>query len=299
MEVQWPLVIFTLCTCLASGLFAGQGILAWYHKGQKLQFVSLITAFVSIVVGGLASFVHLQHWERAFNGFGHLTSGITQELFAIVALVAVMLAYFLQLRKSKAHGTPGTVPRWTAALAALFSILLVVVMAHSYMMDARPVWDTLLLPLFYLADAGLLGALALWLIASVTGESSTQALATSTLAALLAKVVSVAAYVVYLASVSFTEVGHYFDPTTPTVAPEDPSNMFQTLLTGDLAALFWAGVVVAGIAVTAVLVFLRRKAEANRATAVFAAGALLCAVVGALSWRVILYVLGSSVFVFY
>ena len=49
---------------------------------------------VLLAVAGIAVFFHLQHWERIFNGFGHITSGITQELIAIVAFVAVAVAYF-------------------------------------------------------------------------------------------------------------------------------------------------------------------------------------------------------------
>lgn len=53
-----------------------------------------------------------RHWERIFNGFGHLTSGITQELIAIVVLAAVAVAYLVMLRKSddgamRPNGSPG------------------------------------------------------------------------------------------------------------------------------------------------------------------------------------------------
>ena len=67
-----------------------------------------------LALGGIAVFFHLQHWERIFNGFGHITSGITQELIAIMVFVVVAVAYFVMARKS-ADG--GTLPKWMAVLA--------------------------------------------------------------------------------------------------------------------------------------------------------------------------------------
>ncbi|MDR1713844.1 MAG: dimethyl sulfoxide reductase anchor subunit, partial [Coriobacteriales bacterium] len=87
MELQWPLIIFTLFICLGAGTFCVAGLLAGLGKGEKLQLSAVVVALAAVVIGGIASFVHLQHWDRAFNGFGHLTSGITQELIAIVVFV--------------------------------------------------------------------------------------------------------------------------------------------------------------------------------------------------------------------
>ena len=56
---------------------------------------ALITSAVLLVVGGIAVFFHLEHWERIFNGFGHLSSGITQELIAIVVLAVAAIAFGL------------------------------------------------------------------------------------------------------------------------------------------------------------------------------------------------------------
>ena len=45
-----------------------------------------VVSAVLLAAGGIAVFFHLEHWERIFNGFGHITSGITQELIGCVAL---------------------------------------------------------------------------------------------------------------------------------------------------------------------------------------------------------------------
>ena len=91
METQWPLVIFTLFVCLTCGTLGGMSILALKGQGRNLQMTALITSAVSLVVGGIGAFLHLEHWERIFNGFGHITSGITQELIGCVALATSVM----------------------------------------------------------------------------------------------------------------------------------------------------------------------------------------------------------------
>ena len=100
MELQWPLILFTAFVAWSAGLFGTQSVLAVMGKAKKAQMPMLITSIVLLAVGGIAVFFHLEHWERIFNGFGHLTSGITQELIAIVVLFVVMVVYFVYLRRS-------------------------------------------------------------------------------------------------------------------------------------------------------------------------------------------------------
>lgn len=161
MEMQWPLMVFTLFVCLGAGVFAVQGLLALLGKGKELQLWALVVSALSLVVGGVGSFLHLQHWERVFNGFGHLTSGITQELIGIVVFALALVVYFVMLRRSDT----GMPPRWCAVLAIIVAVALVVVMALSYNMGAKPVWDTPLLWLYYLSDAAFLGFLAVAMLA--------------------------------------------------------------------------------------------------------------------------------------
>ncbi|HIT50747.1 MAG TPA: dimethyl sulfoxide reductase anchor subunit, partial [Candidatus Aveggerthella excrementigallinarum] len=98
MELQWPLIIFTTLLAWSCGVFAAQGALALKGEGKEVQLPALVTSVVLLAVSGVAVFFHLQHWERIFNGFGHITSGITQELIAIVVFVVVAVVYFAMLR---------------------------------------------------------------------------------------------------------------------------------------------------------------------------------------------------------
>ena len=70
------------------------------HVGEMttMALVPQVIDAVSVPVvaaGGIAVFFHLEHFERIFNGFGHLTSGITQELIAIVVLAVAAIAFGL------------------------------------------------------------------------------------------------------------------------------------------------------------------------------------------------------------
>ena len=85
----------------------------------------LITSAVSLVVGGIGAFLHLEHWERIFNGFGHITSGITQELIGCVALAIVIVAWFVVLRGGK------PVPKALAWATLAVAVLMMVATAHS------------------------------------------------------------------------------------------------------------------------------------------------------------------------
>ena len=154
MELQWPLIIFTTLVAWSAGLFGTQALMAALGTGERAQVPAWICSAALLAVGGVAVFFHLEHWERIFNGFGHLTSGITQELIAIVVLAAVAVAYLVMLRKSD---DGASVPKWLAWLSVALSAVLVAVMAHSYTMAARPAWDSVLWILYVLGNACVLG----------------------------------------------------------------------------------------------------------------------------------------------
>ena len=170
MELQWPLILFTTLLAWAAGLFAAQCVWALRGKGARAQMPALITSAVLLVVGGIAVFFHLEHWERIFNGFGNPTSGITQELACIVVVGVLMVVAFVMLRRGagdgaaagaangeagRAAGDDGApaLPKWLAALMIAAAALLVLVTGHSYMMAARPAWDSPLGPLTLLGAA--------------------------------------------------------------------------------------------------------------------------------------------------
>lgn len=260
MEREWPLIIFTLFICAGSGIMFVQGVLALRGKGRRMQVGSLVTSLVILAIGGIAVFTHLQHWERIFNGFGHLTSGITQELIGVVLIVIAIILYFLFMRRTE----DGMAPKWVAIVAIVMSCAMVFIMAHSYNMPARMAWNTFMLEVFYLVNMVLLGALISLVIAYATKSRELyHALTKTTLIAAIVQVVVVVAYaiVLNLGTWVFADVGYYFDPTLPDVAMVDVQGTMMGIFIGSDAVLFWGGAIVCMGVVPIVLMLLLLRAE--------------------------------------
>jgi anaerobic dimethyl sulfoxide reductase subunit C (anchor subunit) len=292
MAIQWSLIVFTLFVCLGAGIFALQGFLAFRGKGIQIQLPCLIGSLVSVVIGGIASFLHLQHWERFFGGFGHLSSGITQELIAIAVFVAAILVYFIMLRRSNTRA----VPQWCGIMAIVMSVVLILVMSHSYNMPARPTWDTPILWLYYLANALLFGCLVVSFFLYRNNDAEAPPLIRISVVAGVVQLIATAIYTAYFALVqqSFTDVGFSIDPTNPTKELVDTSTVFAGVFAGEHALLFWTGVILG--ALLPLLILLLTKKKSNRVLMVSTVAALACALIGSFCFRVILYVLGFSVF---
>ena len=292
MELQWPLILFTTLTAWACGVFGVQGVLALKGAGKKSQQVLVVLSCVLLAAGGIAVFFHLQHWERIFNGFGHITSGITQELIAIVAFVVVAVAYFVVARKSE---DGGTLPKWMAVLAIAISVVLAAVCAHSYMMPARPAWNSVLEVLSIVGAACLLGPATVAVVLAIKGEDTAELGMPAVVGSVIGAACT-AAYAAYIqmAGGSFAQVGYYFDPTHPTKAMVDAGAAI-----GDQAALLWLGAVIVGAIVPLACCLLAKKKGDEASWKLFGAAAAVAALAGAVCLRVAFYGAGLSVFMFY
>ena len=301
MELQWPLIIFTTLVAWSAGLFGTQALMAVFGVGKKAQVPAWVCSAVLLAAGGIAVFFHLEHWERIFNGFGHLTSGITQELIAIVVLAVVAVAYLVLMRKSD---DGASVPKWLAWLSVALSVALVAVMAHSYTMAARPAWDSVLWILYVLGNACVLGPATFLLLSALAAggpgdqpaERAAGAGAPAGLAALAGAALNALAALAFaaflqLSAGSFADVGLYFDPTHPTRAMADAA-----ATVGAQAPLLWLGVVAVGAIVPLAAAFVGRRTGNWK---LWAPVAIAAALVGAVCMRVVFYNLGLSVFMFY
>ena len=292
MELQWPLILFTTLTAWACGVFGAQGVLALKGGAKKSQSLLTIVSVVLLALGGIAVFFHLQHWERIFNGFGHITSGITQELIAIVVFCIVAIAYFILLRKSDDN----TVPAWCAWTAIVISVVLACVCAHSYMMPARPAWNNVLEIASIVGASCVLGPVTCALVMTFKGDDTKVCSMPAAIGSIIAAICT-GAYAAFMQTSggAFTQVGNYFDPTHPTKAMAN-----ITTTTNDQAALLWLGAVVVGALVPLVCcVLAHRKGGQGTSWKLFGTIALICAVAGAIILRVVFYNMGLSVFMFY
>ncbi|OUO89424.1 hypothetical protein B5F40_11095 [Gordonibacter sp. An230] len=286
MELQWPLILFTTLVGASAGLFAAQGVYALAGRGAKAQAPALAASAILLVVGGVAVFLHLEHWERIFNGFGHLSSGITQELVAVIVMAAAMAAFFAVLRRGAG------VPRWCAVLAIAASAALVLVMGLSYLMAARPAWNNALqvLSLFGLASAAGPGILAIFAKdpkdAGLNGGCA--------LVGTVANAACTVAFALMMAGAvsQFVDVGYYFDPNHPTEAMVEAS-AFSPFSSG--AVGLTAGAVALSLAAVAFAVYGKRSGSWKAA----GSGVAICALAGAVLLRAAFFACGGSVFMFY
>ena len=299
MELQWPLILFTTLVAWSAGLFGTQALMAVFGVGKRAQVPAWVASAVLLAAGGIAVFFHLEHWERIFNGFGHLTSGITQELIAIVVLAAVAVAYLVMLRKSD---DGASVPKWLAWVAVALSVVLVAVMAHSYTMAARPAWDSVLWILYVLGNACVLGPATFLLVLAAGGPGDQPAdraadagapAGRTALAGAALNALAALAFAIFLqlSAGSFADVGLYFDPTHPTKAMADAAATVASQ-----APLLWLGAVAVGAFVPLAAAFMGRRTGSWK---LWAPAAIIAALVGAVCMRVVFYNLGLSVFMFY
>ena len=290
MELQWPLIIFTTLLAWAAGVFGAQCLYLLRGQGKKAQMPALITSVVLLVVGGIAVFFHLEHWERIFNGFGHLTSGITQELIAIVVLFVVMVVYFVYLRRS---GDEAEVPAWLAVVGLVLSVVLVCVMGHSYMMASLPAWDTVMQVGSLLGAACGFGPATMAVLCAIKDESLDYTAKVNVIGQAV-NVVLVVAYLIAMQATAsaYTSVELWFDPTSPT----------QDITSGGAtepfagASLPWS--IVAIIAAAAGLgASLAGKAKGD--WKVWGAVTAACVLVSAIALRTVFYMTGVSIYPFF
>lgn len=330
MEIQIPLILFTTLLAWSAGLFATQAIYALKGKAASTQMLALVSSLVLLAVGGVAVLFHLQHALRIFNGFGNPTSGITQELVALIILAIFMVIYFIFLCRNN----NGSVPKWLCICAIVFGVVLVVVCAHSYMMGSRPAWNTVFQVGSLLAAALGFGPATMAFLSSFSAKgfngfvhkviktytvgvelkpeeaegaaepeiSAEELKASDDVAELNGKVnligqivaaVLIVAYLIALtvASNDFTVVGYYFDPTGPTRGITDTS----TIVPWSAEALPATIVAIIGAVVAVIAAVVGKKSGKWKIWGIVAVIAVL---VAACAVRVLFYILGISVYPF-
>jgi DMSO reductase anchor subunit len=293
MELQWPLILFTTFLAWAGGLFATQGVYALRGKAAKAQMPALITSLVLLIIGGIAVFFHLQHWERIFNGFGHITSGITQELIGIVVLAVVAVIYLVYMRKSE---DGGTVPKWIAIVGIVVCALLVVFMGHSYLLPSRPAWGNVWQIVSLLGAAVALGPCTMAVIAEFAEKTDGADDLTGkltfygTLIALATTVI----YIIVMATSASTlfDVGTYFDNVHPNLEKVD-----VTSISPFAGAVLPVTIVTIVTAVLAPIFAFLGKKKGN--WKLWGTLALVCSVACAICLRVVFYEMGVTEFAYF
>ncbi len=287
MELQWPLILFSTFLAWSAGLFATQSAAALRGVGAKAQLPALITSLALMAIGGIAVFFHLQHWERIFNGFGHLTSGITQELIGVVLMFVMMVVLFVFVRR----GTK--VPAWVCIVSIVVAAALVMVAGHSYMMAARPTWNSALQVLSLVGAALPMGVGTFALICDAVGdEGDSSKTGAASLVACGVNCVTTIAFVDAMAAGTsgIRSYGFYFQTNHPnsTVLTAADYSPFA----GD-ALLVTVGAIVLALVAMVFALFGKKKGDWRT----WGAAIALCAVAGAIALRAAFFMTGASVFV--
>ncbi|MEF9875565.1 MAG: DmsC/YnfH family molybdoenzyme membrane anchor subunit [Gordonibacter sp.] len=286
MEVQWPLLIFSVLLGITSGSFVFLGVGELKNKFAEVRFMGALIALVFLAVGGCASVFHMGHPERATHLLGNLGSGLSMELFTVGITGLVAIVYVVLSRKDY----PGA-RKVFGVIAAVLGLVLPVVAGMSYLIAARPAWDSAALPLMYLGAGLAMGSLLMAGLVLLRGNAKEEggfALRLA-LAGVAIMVVTAVAYVIWVAIAPFPA----------------PSRSIERLISGDLAVMFWLGVVLVGMvapaALTALACVKATKGESGSGSvepkklATYMFVAFACTAVGTIVLRVIMYALGTSV----
>lgn len=244
MAVQWPLLIFSVLLGASSGVLVFLGIGELKGAFKKVRFPLALCALVLLAVGGCASAMHLGHIDRALYILGNVGSGLSKELFAVGFTGLMTLVYVILSRKDY----PGPTKVF-GLLAALGGLVLPLVAGASYMMPARPAWDSFALPLMYLGTGLGMGFVLAAAFVFMKGDKADEKLALT-----LAGIGVVASVAVMLIYVLWIAVAPY----------PDASRSLGRLAGGDLAVAFWLGVVLVGIGGPIALLVLARQGFAAK-----------------------------------
>jgi anaerobic dimethyl sulfoxide reductase subunit C (anchor subunit) len=261
MEIQWTLVLYSLLMGLSIGPFLLLALTDACENREALCKVAALVGLGCIVLAGLFAFAHLRKPLNAIYMFSNFRSPMTQETVAVLitGLIAALLATMLLF-----GWLPGLSRRMLAWAGLVMSLISVFMIASIYLLPARPAWNTWLLPVTLLFSSLANGLLLAWTLAVLVqkgrGETGREQLVSKLRSWALPVLVVYAVLAVVFILITVGKAGG-----------------LARLTTGDLALLFWVGLVVIGLIAPAVLVWPAKKDDrviALTAFVLFAAGGL-------------------------
>lgn len=263
MEIQWSLVIFTtlagagawayvaFCVCALRGLV----------RNDRTKALACWTVLAMLVVGGLASVTHLSHPDRIMAVLAHPTMGIFAEALFVGLLAIAVAAYLLAWKRGAGLGAQKAI----LAVGAVLAVLLTLMLGYSYMMEARPAWDTITLPLAYMFTASS-GGVALFVVLAALGKEDDRTLKFAACLLIAAGALSAASALVY----GFAS---------------------GSLFAG--AGVLWVVVVLCGAVVPLVAGYVVRSTPAQ--ALMLGAAALVFSLIGCATFRCVMWVVGKAV----
>jgi formate-dependent nitrite reductase membrane component NrfD len=269
MDIQWMLVLYSLFMGLSIGPFALLALTDACGKHTLLCKWAALVGLGSIVIAGVSAFAHLKAPLNAIYIFTNFRSPMAQETVTVLitGVIAALLFNWL----------PGVARRALAWIGLVMAMISVVMIAGIYLLPVRPAWNTWLLPVMLLASSLANGLLLAWALAALVPIQSDEAGRQELVDRLRSWALPVIPIYAVIA-VAFL------------LFATSRSGGIARLLTGDLALVFWLGLVVVGLIAPASLVWLGKKNAAASALAAF-----LFVAAGGLVVRAMLFPLGTRI----
>ena len=256
MDIQWPLALFSLLAGCGGGMLAFLAISEVRSVGNKARVPLAIASLVAIILGGCASVAHLGNPSNIMAAAANIGSfsGISVELICLGLAVIAGGAYVYSVKR----GISQTAVKSIAIVAGVLGVALAFVTGNGYVMEAQPNWNTVALPLCYLASGLAMGGTVCASGLVHFGEDDIPGWLRPMLVAVFA--VEAIAFVCYDAAIGF-------------VAP---------------VLVFWVCALGVGVLASAACVI------ASKAKAQLMLVAALCSIVGGLAIRVSMWLVGSG-----
>jgi anaerobic dimethyl sulfoxide reductase subunit C (anchor subunit) len=258
METQWPLVIFTLLVGTGAGTLVFAGISEFFGSKKEIRFVAAIIALALLVLGGIASVLHLGHPANVMAAAGMIFSGspISMELLFLGLTVIVAIAYIVVVKRE------GPASKGVGVAAIVVSLLVAYVCGHGYeVIGSRPGWATPALSFAYCSSGLTIGGFLFLSLAVILKEE----------AVAIKKLAIIAVIVAVIETIAYSAYG--------LAAP-----------LGDNALLFWGGAVIVGGAVAAIAGI---ALFARQSLGLLSCVGLAAAFIGGIAFRVLMWALGS------
>lgn len=275
MAVEWSLLIYSVLVGIAIGPFAVMALTGCISSDKALCKWGSLTGLVAIALGGVAAFTHLKAPGNVTYIFTNLGSAMGLEMLGTVITGLIAALFAAQVWFDFWPSGRRTVA-WIGLAVSVISTLL---LGHMYMLPARPMWNTWLLPLTFLTTSVVAGLVVMIVLASVLPAEDEAddrmpligTLSQWLLGALVANGIVAVAY--FLAS-----------------------GAGSRLFAGDLALGFWLGLVVVGIILPiAVVMFSRRSTPKLEQVQALMALNLVLVLASAIAVRVMIFGLGTTV----
>lgn len=292
MEIQWSLVFFAALSAWGAGAYAATAVFGELMGiAPQAKRSCLVLSAAALVVGAVASMTHLGHLDRIFGVLSNPASGIFVEGLSAGLLVVVIVVWLVAM----ARGASAKAEKAIAVVGLVPALILTVAVGSSYLMPSKPAWDVMALPLLSVGTAAALGCATYLAVAARTADADERRrLASVCVVAVIVQTILVAAYLAMVAGAWY----------------QDYSRSIERVISGDVAPLFWGGVVILGMAAPlAISVLEARSSRAIRSSegggvavsgslAALPLAAVACLLLAAIAFRVVMFSLGSSIISF-